>query len=353
MARHFSAAFALFVTIMNTAAGADRIVFDTDSGPFNDDGSALVMLLQSGAPVDAVTIVPGNVWAMQGAEYMLANLKMMHRADLPLFVGAGAPLLHTPAMARAAAKEFGPQSYIGAFARTRPESRAQLLAPFYGFSGLEPRRESAVDFIVQTVESHPGEVTLFAIGPMTNIAMALRLRPEIETRIKRIVFMGGAVHAPGNTTKAAEFNFWFDPEAARIVLRSRIPQKIMFALDICNLAPLTRAMFDRIVAVKTPVTAIYEEDFGRGNFPAFLSKTPAHAFLWDELAAEYLVDPSIVTASRQMHLDVETRFSADYGRVVPLDRTLVPDATPIDVALEVQRNKVEQIYVDLMTRPVR
>src|ERR1700758_4037013 len=76
-------------------------------------------------------------------------------------------------------------------------------------------------FSTVTVEKHPGQITILAIGPMTNLAIALRLRPDIEAKIKRLVYMGGAAHVPGNTTKAAEFNFWFDPEAARIVLRSK------------------------------------------------------------------------------------------------------------------------------------
>src|SRR5207302_1242238 len=122
----------------------------------------------------------------------------------------------------------------------------------------------------------------------------------------RLVLMGGAVHVPGNTTPAAEFNFWFDPEAAQIVLRSRIPKKILFALDVCNHAPLSKTLFEQIVAAKTPVTRLYEEDFGRKGFPGFLTNAHGTAYLWDELAAGYVIDPSFVTKSESMHLDVDT-----------------------------------------------
>jgi inosine-uridine nucleoside N-ribohydrolase len=345
----------LIVASVAIADTPEKVILDTDSGPFNDDGVALVMLLQSPARVSllGITVVPGNVWPMQGAEYMLAHTVMMHRSGLPVFIGAAAPLLHTPAIAAAAAEKFGKQNYIGAFAEQPARTRADLKKPFYGFSGLTPQKQSAVDFIIATIERNPGEVTILAIGPMTNLAIALRLRPDIETKIKRLVFMGGAAHVAGNSTKAAEFNFWFDPEAARIVLRSKIPVKVMFGLDICNHALLRKSLFDQIVAVKTPVTKLYEEDFGRRGFPGFLTNPAATAYLWDELAAGYLIDPSFVTKSESVYLDVDTSFSADYGRVVPLDRKLAPDATPVTVMLDLNVEKAYGLYKELLTRPVK
>src|SRR5260370_22095677 len=131
---------------------------------------------------------------------------------------------------------------------------------------------------------------------MTNIALALRMKPEIATRIKRIVFMGGNIRVPGNASNAAEFNFWFDPEAARIVLRSRIPKKVMFGLDICNTAPIRKAEFDQIAAVRTPITDLFREDLGN-RYPAFLKHPEATGYMWDSLAAAYLLDPGFVTKS--------------------------------------------------------
>ena len=332
------------------ADSQEKVILDTDSGPFNDDGIALVMLLQSASKIalQGVTCVPGNVWARQGAEYMLANVKMMNRPDVPVFIGVAAPLLNTLAAAAALTK-FGKINYTGAFA----DNPAEIKKPFYGLSGLKPGAQNAVAFIMDTVEKQPGEITILAIGPMTNLAIALRMRPDIETKIKRLVYMGGAAHVAGNTTKAAEFNFWFDPEAARIVLRSKIPSKVMFGLDISNHAVLRKSTFDEIIAVKTPVTKIYEEDFGRAGFPGFLTNPSATAFLWDELAAGYLIDPSFVTKSERVYLDVDTSFSADYGRVVPLDRKLAPDATPVEVMLDLNAEKAFALYKELLTRPVQ
>src|ERR1019366_5995601 len=172
------------------------------------DGAALVMLLRSPSKVSvqAITIVPGNVWGPQGAEYMFHILDLLKRANLTVAMGADGPLLHSGAVAR-------------------DPTAAVMPAPGSRLATRKPRRD-AVNLLISEIERHPGEVTILALGPMTNIALALRMKPDIESKIQRIVFMGGNIRVAGNASNAAEFNFWFDPEAARIVLRSRIPQKV-------------------------------------------------------------------------------------------------------------------------------
>ena len=311
------------------AGGRDTVVFDTDSGVFGDDGAALVMLLRSPEQVTVagVTVVPGNVWPVQGAEYMLHILDLLKRPQVPVYLGAETPLLHTAAMAREFNRRWGSLDYTGAFPQDPADVKA---APGAHLTGKRPHAENAVDFLISEIERRPGEITILAIGPMTNIALALRMKPSIETKIKRIVFMGGNVNVAGNASPAAEFNFWFDPEAARIVLRSRIPRKVMFGLDICNTAPIRRAEFDQIAGAHTPV----------GDT----------AYLWDSLAAAYLLDPGFVTKSETRYLDVVTAWSKFYGATVPLDRRVAPDATPVTVAAALDFARVFAIYKDRLTR---
>ena len=318
------------------AQSPEKIIFDTDSGFFGDDGAALVMLLQQPARVRilGITLVAGNVRATQGAEYMFRILALMNRTGVPLYLGAQSPLVHTADMAAVAAARWGKQEFIGAFAESGPIKK---LTP------LKPQSQNAVDFIIETVDRNPGQVTLFAIGPMTNIAMALRLRPDLSRKVKRLVFMGGNVHVPGNITKAAEFNFWFDPDAAQVVLRSEIASKIMFGLDICNHAEVRKKQFDEIVAVKNPITDLYKEDLGNG-YPGFLKNTDAVSYIWDALAAAYLIDPGFVKKSETASLDVDSRFTASYGAVTPLDKQLAPRAMPVQVMLELDFNRVFALY---------
>jgi inosine-uridine nucleoside N-ribohydrolase len=165
---------------------------------------------------------------------------------------------------------------------------------------------------------------------MTNLAIALRLRPDIASKIGRLVFMGGALHKK-------EFNFWFDPEAAQIVLRSSIARKIMFGLDICDHAPIDKAHSDQITA-RTPIGDLYHED---------RKKNPA-PYVWDTLPAAFLIEPKFVTKRKTDYLDVDTVFGKNYGAVIPLDRSLAPDATPVEVMLDLDFERFFALYKSLI-----
>jgi inosine-uridine nucleoside N-ribohydrolase len=339
---------AILLTAALASAQREIVVVDTDSGLFGDDGAALVMLLRSPeqVTVPGVTIVPGNVWAPQGAEYMFHILDLLRRPEVPVFLGAELPLNNSVAMAHEEERRWGKLEYIGAFAH---DPEAVIPATGAKLSGRKPRRDGAVQFLISEIERRPGEVTILAIGPMTNIALALRLKPAIETKIKQIVFMGGNIKASGNASPWAEFNFWFDPEAARMVLRSRIPKKVMFALDVCNTAPLHKAEFDQIAAVHTPIADLFREDLGN-RYPGFLKHPEGIAYMWDSLAAAYLIDPSFVTKWEIERLDVQSAWDRFYGATIPLARGVAPDATPVTVATEINFQRVFAIYKDRLTR---
>ena len=311
---------------------AARIVFDTDCGYFGDDGAALVMVLRSPEKVrvEAITAVSGNVWAAETAGFVSEILGLLGHPEMKPYVGAQMPLIHSADMA----KLESPLEFQGAFARP------PKFAP--------PTEPAALAALAAAVQQDPGRVTILALGPMTNVAMLLRLHPDLEAKIQRIVFMGGNVHVPGNASAAAEFNFWFDPEAAQAVLRSCIPEKVMFPLDICDRAALTKTRFDEIVAAGTPVTERYKEDYGN-RYPGFLKNAKASGFLWDELAAAWLLDTGFVTKSETSWLDVDTRFGKTYGATVPLERRLAPGATPTRVMLDLDYPRLWALYKRLLT----
>lgn len=331
--------------VAGLASARETVIFDTDSGLFGDDGASLVMLLRSPAKVSvaAITIVPGNVWPAQGAEYMFHILDLLKR-PVAVYTGASAPLLHTVAMAREEQRRWGPISYSGAFAE---DPGAVVPAPGARLSARQPHR-GAVRHLIDEIERHPGEITILALGPLTNVALALRLQPEIETKIKQIVIMGGSVRSPGNASPSAEFNFWFDAEAARAVLRSQIPKKILFDLDICNRAPLRKAQFDEIAAARTPITELFREDYGN-RYPAFLQHPNAVVSLWDVLAAAWLLDPGFVTRSQLRYLDAQPSWGRFYGATIPLDRKQAPQATPVTLMLDLDYPRVFNLYRDLLT----
>ncbi|MGA2739896.1 MAG: nucleoside hydrolase [Bryobacteraceae bacterium] len=314
------------------APGADKIVFDTDCGFLGDDGAALAMVLRSPDKVRiaAITAVSGNVWAAESAGYLTEILGLLGHPEFKPYLGAQMPLIHTADMAKLEWR----LEFQGAFANP----------PKFAPAG----RPGAIDALADLVRQNPGQITILALGPLTNVAMLLRLHPDLAAKIKRIVFMGGNVHVPGNASAAAEFNFWFDPEAAQVVLRSRIREKVMFPLDICNRAVLTKARFDEIIEAKTPLTERYREDYGR-RYPGFLKNPNATGYLWDELAAAWLLDTGFVTKSETEWLDVDARFGKTYGATVPLERRLAPDATPVRVMLDLDYPRLWKLYKRLLS----
>jgi inosine-uridine nucleoside N-ribohydrolase len=301
----------LCVSIACLACGQERVIFDTDCAYFNDDGAALVVLLNSPKQVriEGITVVPGNFWPATGAPLMSHILNLMHRTDVPLYFGAQAPLVHTRAMTK---KETGIE-YLGAFATDPPN-----------YTG--PTK--AIDFLIETIEKSPGKVTVLELGPMTNLAIALRMRPSLALKIGRLVFMGGALHKK-------EFNFWFDPEAAQIVLRSPIAKKVMFGLDICEHAPIDQ---NHQITAHTPIADLYREDRAKNPAP----------FVWDALPAAFLIDAKFVTRRETDYLDVDSTFGKNYGSVIPLDRSFAPDATPVEVMLDLDFERFFALFRSLI-----
>jgi inosine-uridine nucleoside N-ribohydrolase len=308
----------------------EHVWIDADPGRFSDDNVAVVMLARSPGKVkiEGISTVSGNVWSREGADNIRATLKVLGK-NITVRLGAQNPLVHTIEMS---ARE-GHLEFAGAFAIPPP--------PF------ERRAESATEGLLTAIERANGELSILAIGPLTDLAQILMRRPYLGTRIKQIIIMGGNIRVPGNSTKAAEFNFWFDPEAAAIVLNSQIRRKVLFALDICNKAPVTKAAFDRVIAARTPITELYKESFGN-DYPGFLKDPKALGYLWDELAAAYLIDPGFVTKSETMYLDVETDFGPKYGATLVVDRPRLRGATPVEVMLNLDLDRVLALYERLL-----
>ena len=320
-----------------------RLLVDTDSAVFNDDAAALAMLVRRRDLFDllGVTVVAGNHTVPQGAEHMLHLLELTGAADVPLHLGAHAPLVNTPERAARWEARWGPIAFKGAF------SAAPEVQPPHGgrFAATRPRSSDAVAFLIETFERHPDEITLVVLGPMTNVALALRLRPDLAPRIRSLVFMGGNARVPGNVTPAAEFNFWFDPEAAAAVLAAPIPRVVMFGLDITNHAPLHKTLFDRIVAVDTPLTRLMRHDMGA----RFDGDSSATAYVWDCITTAWLIEPSIVTASERLPVTVDTTFGRSYGATI-VDPGGARGGRRIEVMLDLDVERFFALYADLLTR---
>src|SRR5579871_5831944 len=203
----------LIASLQPQPAPVHRVIVDTDFAlPPQDDGLALAFALNSPElDVIGITTVAGNYNVARASADALRMLEIAGRPEIKVYGGARRPLAHEPdAYAR---------SHYGKWWSDDPAP-----APPGGFARIALQPEPAADFIARTVTAAPGQIDILALGPLTNIATAMQRNPAVGKAIKRITIMGGAIASlpdgAGNATPNAEFNFWVDPEAARIVLRS-------------------------------------------------------------------------------------------------------------------------------------
>ena len=169
----------------------------------------------------------------------------------------------------------------------------------------------AVDFIIESVNKYPGEVTIVITGPMTNVALAMRKDPEIVPKIHEIVFMGGS-WGYGNVTPAAEFNIWADAEAANIVINSGV-KLTMMGLDLTRQAQCRPEVIDRMDKIGTKASQLFVE------LMRFFSARQKEKYGWeggpvhDSTCIAYLIDPSCIEV-KKMYTDIDISDGPSYGR---------------------------------------
>ncbi len=281
--------------ISPTASTPRRVIIDSDPGI--DDAMAILLALRSPElHVEAVTVVAGNVTAETGAENALRVLALAHRADIPVAMGARAPLLKT----LTTSYEFHGPNGLGGL--EIPRSSASL------------DRRHAVDLIIELAHAHPQDLTLVAIGPLTNLALALRKDPGIRPLLSEIILMGGST-VGGNATPAAEFNIYNDPEAARIVFEAGVPIT-MVGINAALQTLLTPADVSKLKASGSCVGTFAG---GLGDFYLQAEEANGHhkgGPLYDPLAVAIAIDKSLATTTRPARVDVETRGELTYGETV-------------------------------------
>lgn len=272
-----------------------KIIIDTDPG--QDDGVALLLALASPElEILGITCVAGNVPLPLTARNARVICDLAGRADVPVVSGCAAPL-------------------------ERPLITAEHVHGKSGLDGADLPEPTmalaeghAADFIIEALRAHPGEIVLCPLGPLTNIALALRRAPEIAAKIKGIVLMGGACFEVGNITPAAEFNIHVDPEAASEVFACGAPITVM-PLDVTHQVLTTRARIDAIAALGTRVAEVvtgwidFYERFDEAKYGQ--DGAPLH----DPCVIAWLLRPELFTG-RFINVEIETRSDLTRGMTV-------------------------------------
>lgn len=269
------------------------IILDCDPG--QDDAMAILLALASREEIDllGITTVAGNVPLELTQTNARKICELAGRTEMPVFAGCSRPILRKLVTAEYVHGKTGLDG-------------TDLPAP------TMPLQEThSVDFIVDTVMARPeGAVTLCPIGPLTNVALAMVKRPEIISRLKEIVLMGGAM-AEGNTTPAAEFNIYVDPHAARVVFESGVPIT-MLGLDVTHQALVTEERLAAIRDLDTPVTNAVVgllDFFNRYDRERYaIPGAPLH----DPCVIAYLLKPELFDG-RDCHVAVETESELTMG----------------------------------------
>jgi inosine-uridine nucleoside N-ribohydrolase len=324
-----------------------RIIIDADTGV--DDAIAILLALRSAElKVEAITAVSGNVPLAFTLPNTLRMVEITGRKDVPVAGGAATPLVRRLVTA----------SYVhgnnGLGGAEFPEPK------------LKPVAEPASELICRMVRENPGDITIVGIGPLTNVATALKSDPQLASQIKEIVVMGGSL-SRGNITPAAEFNFYVDPEAARVVFDSGVPLT-MVGLNVTEKVLLGEEHIGVLEAAKNPVSQAAAkilrstlEHIGTGR--GILSH---HMAMHDPLTVAHLIDPTILQL-KDYYVQIETSGELTAGASIgyefppvrispPMNNGLpAPQSSPAEfktntkVAVEVDPDRFFQLLLPRLT----
>ena len=270
-----------------------KIILDCDPG--HDDAVAIIMAGKNPKlELLGITTVAGNQTLQKTTDNALKICEYLD-LDVPIYAGMSIPMVRDQIIAGEHHGESG------------------LDGPVFPKLSRSAEDKHACSYIVDTILSNTGKVTLVPTGPLTNIAMAMRLNPQIIPHIKEIVLMGGAYQL-GNVTPAAEFNILADAEAAHVVFSSGVPI-VMMGLDITNKVQCTPEIVRRMELIGNDASRLFKD------MMLFFIETQAKIFgyaggpLHDPTCIAWLIDPSCIT-TKQMHVEIELRSTSSYGRTL-------------------------------------
>ncbi|MBM7644625.1 purine nucleosidase [Scopulibacillus daqui] len=304
-----------------------KVILDVDTGI--DDALAMILAFKSEElDILGITTVSGNVCLDQAALNTKKVLTWLGLGNqVKIFRGADRPLLREPVFEHEVHGNDGLGGALKDMEADMPE-------------------DGAVDFIIEQAEKYKGELTLIPTAPLTNIALAIRKKPEITQWIKEMVIMGGSVKSLGNITPLAEFNSYVDPEAAKIVFHSDMPITLV-GLDVTKKALLTDEHIAQLEGsrvgefVKNATAHYMNNSYKRNGVKS--------CALHDPLAVGVALDKSLVKTEK-LYVDVETKSELCDGQTVCDFGNRLGKEPNIDVCLEVDHEKFIRMFIDYLKR---
>ena len=336
--------------LLTNAQGKRKVIIDQDAaGPGGTDMQSILALVNSpDTDVLGITVLTGDAWRDEEVLHTLRLMEIIGRTDIPVVPGAVFPLVSSKEYIEKWETLYGKLVYKGAwnFARGYAVHGPYEIPPMpEGNPTTKAASEDAAHFLVRMVRRYPHEVTIYAAGPMTDLAQAIALDPQFPDLSKELILMAGSINPRTDDPEFAlspmrEFNFWMDPEASRAVLHARWPRVVVTTVDISVKTRMEKELIEQIRKSPTPA-AQYVARYAEPNI------------LLDELAAVAWLDPAIITKWKKLYMDVDVGHGAGYGNTL----VWIPGRQPGlgEVLAEVQddldKEKFYKEYVDLLTRP--
>ena len=343
--RTIGSAFSLALLSVSPAPGAERIkVFiDQDtSGPAGTDSVSIALLLQApNVEVVGIGVVAGDAWLDQAVYHTLKIVELTGQTHVPVAAGSEVPLLNSQGMMQRREALWGEKAGDGWHGNWGPEvpPRGEIPPAPGGPPTLKPVDKTAAELLIEMARRYPGELVLHTAGPLTNVALAVRLAPDIVDKIKAVYTMGGHIHVN------QRFNFWWDAEAAAIFIRTPWKERHLTPIDVCHKTYMTKELIEAIASADTPLAEYLRV--------SYLEMNRGYSYMWDELAAAAIIDPGIITKTEQLYLDVDYLPGPSYGKTVWTSEEIKPwfaeGTWRVQTDIDVER--FEKLFVELMRRP--
>jgi purine nucleosidase len=326
-----------------------KVIIDQDcAGPGGSNLQTLLMMIQSPqVEVLGITVVTGDAWRDEEVAHALRLLEIIGRTDIPVVPGAVFPLVHRREEAMVQQQLHGKFAYAGAWDERWWHEPFVLPKLPEGQPTTKPANEDAAHFLIRMVHQYPHEVTIYEGGPMTDLALAIAIDPEFPKLAKELVFMGGSLSPQTDYPEFAnnprhEFNFWFDPEAADVVLRAPWKKITCTPTDISIKVRVTPELIKRIEPSGTAAARYVAR---------FMQTEPGADYMWDELAAAAWIDPSIITKRETRFLGVDLSRGAGYGNTLTWSEKDKPrvGVQAVEIQMDLDTEKFYAMFVGLMS----
>jgi len=332
------------------AQGKRKVVIDQDAaGPGGTDMQSILALVNSpDTDVLGITVLTGDAWRDEEVQHTLRLMEIIGRTDIPVVPGAVFPLVNSKEYIAKWETLHWKLVYKGAwnFARGYAVHGPYEIPPMpEGNPTIKATAEDAAHFLVRMVRKYPHEVTIYAAGPMTDLALAIALDPQFPELSKELVLMAGSINPQTDDPEFAvspmrEFNFWMDPEASHMVMHAHWPRVVLTTVDISVKTRMEKELIEQVRKSPTPAAQ-------------YVAKYAGPNFLWDELAAVAWLDPSVITKWKKLYVDVDVDHGAGYGNTLVWALGNQPGLGEVlvEVQDDLDKAKFYKEYVELLTRP--